>query len=327
MNRRYPHDYNTVPLALFWLLHLVWLFPWSVYFPALARLSYRGRDRASRVRLMALCWIGFVLVFFSFSSTQEYYSLPIYPAIALLLGCAMASVQPGTRLWLRRGDVALGVISAIAAAALLFLLLRVWHLPAPGDISSALTTRQPSTYTLSLGHMGDLTLDSFAYLRLPLVVALAAFVLGLSGLLVWSCSRRFLALAAMMVIFFHAARLAMVVFDPYLSSRVLARAFRSAPPGQLIVDDQYYVFSSVFFYADTTAFLHNGRVNNLEYGSNAPDAPHVFIGDGELARMWREPVRYYLLLDKLALSRIERVIGLNHFSIVKESGGKLLIAN
>ncbi len=27
LNRRYPHDYNTVPRLLFWLLNLVWLFP------------------------------------------------------------------------------------------------------------------------------------------------------------------------------------------------------------------------------------------------------------------------------------------------------------
>ena len=33
LNLRYPRDYNTVPRLYFWLLHLVWLFPWSVYFP------------------------------------------------------------------------------------------------------------------------------------------------------------------------------------------------------------------------------------------------------------------------------------------------------
>ena len=32
LNLRYPRDYNTVPRAVFWLFHLLWLFPWSVYF-------------------------------------------------------------------------------------------------------------------------------------------------------------------------------------------------------------------------------------------------------------------------------------------------------
>src|SRR4029077_14713428 len=58
LNLRYPRDYNTVPRPLFWLLHMVWLFPWSLYFPAVARLSYKPVDRPGRVRLLALCWAG-----------------------------------------------------------------------------------------------------------------------------------------------------------------------------------------------------------------------------------------------------------------------------
>ena len=37
------------------------------------------------------------------------------------------------------------------------------------------------SYTLSLGHMADLTLRAFAYLRLPLVVAGVAFAGGGGG--------------------------------------------------------------------------------------------------------------------------------------------------
>ena len=38
------------------------------------------------MRLMTACWIGAVMIFFTFSTTQEYYSMPIYPALALLIG-------------------------------------------------------------------------------------------------------------------------------------------------------------------------------------------------------------------------------------------------
>src|SRR5262249_43092631 len=57
LNLRYPRDYNTVPRLWFWLLHLVWLFPWSVYGAAAFRLNYKPSDRAGRTRLLALCWI------------------------------------------------------------------------------------------------------------------------------------------------------------------------------------------------------------------------------------------------------------------------------
>ena len=43
LNMRYPRDYDTVPRLYFWLFHLLWLFPWSVYFPAVAKLSFKPR--------------------------------------------------------------------------------------------------------------------------------------------------------------------------------------------------------------------------------------------------------------------------------------------
>src|SRR5215472_5600160 len=176
LNLRYPPDYATVPRVYFWLFHLIWLFPWSVYLPVTFKLSYKPVDRAGRARLLALCWIGFILVFFTFSTTQEYYSMPCYPALALLLGSAMAAEDK----WIRRGTAVLTAIASIAAAAAIAILILVRHVPTPGDIFSALIAH-PSAYTLSLGHMEDLTLQSFAYLRAPLILAAAAFLIGALG--------------------------------------------------------------------------------------------------------------------------------------------------
>jgi hypothetical protein len=61
-----------------------------------------------------------------------------------------------------------------------------------------------------------------------------------------------------MLLFFHAARLALMLFDPYLSPRPLGDALLRQPPGQLISGDQDYTFSSVFFYTNRTALLPNG---------------------------------------------------------------------
>jgi 4-amino-4-deoxy-L-arabinose transferase-like glycosyltransferase len=322
LNLRYPRDYNTVPRVYFWLFHLLWLFPWSVYLPGLARLEYTKRSRAGRMRLLALCWTGFVLVFFTFSTTQEYYSMPVYPALALLLGCALE--QSGSAV--RNGTKFIGGITALCAAAAASLLFLVRALPAPGDISQALT-RNPEAYTLSLGHMGDLTIASFAYLRLPLSLAALAFVIGAVSAFCLREYRAYIGLAVMMVVFFQAARLALVVFDPYLSSRALAEALKKAPEGQVIFDDQYYTFSSVFFYTGTRGLLLNGRVNNLEYGSNAPGAPQVFIDDSELQRLWRLPERQYLLVEGPSLPRIEKLVGAPALHTVAESGGKYLLSN
>ena len=322
LNRRYPHDYNTVPRLYFWLFQLVWMFPWSVYFPEVARLSFKPVDRAGRTRLLALCWAGFVMVFFTLSTTQEYYSMPCYPAFALLLGSAMAVGGA----WVRRGTRVIAAISGLLALAMFALLYHVRGMPTPGDISQALSSN-PSAYTLSLGHMEDLTLNSFAYFRLPLLIAGIAFLVGALGTFLARGKRAYLAAALMMIIFFHAARLALVVFEPYLSSRPLADAFLKSPDGALIVDHHYYEFSSVFFYTNRTALLLNGRRQNLVYGSYAPGAPNVFIQDSDFAELWRRPERYYIFAGDQAISRLEALAGPGGLVLVAESGGKALFTN
>jgi 4-amino-4-deoxy-L-arabinose transferase-like glycosyltransferase len=322
LNLRYPRDYNTVPRLDFWLFHLLWLFPWSVYLPALFRMDYGAPGRASRVRLMALCWTACVLGFFTFSTTQEYYSMPCYPALALLIGAALERGGQTVR-------IATRVAAAVASMALTAVAVILWlvrGLPASGDIASALS-RHPKAYTLSLGHMTDLTLAAFAYLRLPLALAGVAFVIGAAGAWRFRDWRATLSLAVMMTVLFHAARLAMVVFDPYLSSRALADGLLRSPAGQLIVDDPYYEFSSVFFYSNRTALLLNGRVNNLEYGSYAPGAPQVFIDDAAFARLWLSPQRYYTVTEGPKAARLERLVGKPELHLVVASGGKLLFSN
>jgi 4-amino-4-deoxy-L-arabinose transferase-like glycosyltransferase len=322
LNLRYPRDYNTVPRVYFWLLHLVWLFPWSVYFPAVWKLSFRPIDRAGRTRLLALCWAGFVLVFFTFSTTQEYYSMPAYPAFALLLGSAMA--MGGN--WVRRGTRVLAVVFACAALAAGTLCFLVRNVPTPGDISTALS-QNPAAYTLSLGHIEDLTLRSFAYLRVPLAAAAIAFLIGALGTMRSTGQRAFLAAGIMAVLFFQAARLALVVFDPYMSSRPLANALLQSPPGKLIVDHHYYTFSSIFFYTNRTALLLNGRFNNLVYGSYAPGAPDVFLDDAQWTGMWRMPDRCYIVADASQMPRFVKLAGRERLTTVAESGGKILLTN
>lgn len=248
--------------------------------------------------------------------------MPCYPALAILIGSAFSREYNPPR-WPTR---IVGIIALAAFAAIIFLLIQVWNLPTPGDISRALTIQNPDAYTLSLGHMGDLNIASFAYLRTPLIVAAIAFLIGAIG--AWFRHRpAMIALALMSVLFLNAARLALIDFDPYLASRSLARALLAAPPGQWIADNQYYTFSSVFFYTNRTALLLNGRVNNLEYGSYAPGAPQVFINDQQFKNRWLGTERHYLTIEHSAVDRIAKLLGPGHLIEVKESGGKHLFTN
>jgi 4-amino-4-deoxy-L-arabinose transferase-like glycosyltransferase len=319
LNLRYPRDYNTVPRALFWLLNLVWLFPWSAYLAGATRLTYGRATRASRVRLMALCWIAVVMLFFTFSTTQEYYSMPIYPALAILIGSALAE----GRYFKVSSRVLIGIFATLFAALGTVLAL-VARVPAKGELSQALN-QNPDMYTLSLGHMTDLTLPAFAYLKLPLAVAVAAF--GFCAVGLWLSVRTVAVLTVSMIVFFQAARLALVRFDTYLGSYPLAQKLEACPQGQLIEADAYYAFSSVFFYTNRTALLLNGRSNNLEYGSYAPNAPQVFIDDAGFQARWRSNDRYYLLAYGDDLAHLQALAGNANLHIVAENSGNYLFSN
>lgn len=248
--------------------------------------------------------------------------MPTYPAFALLLGCAMTMDNA----WIRGGSRFLAILTATAATIVFTLAFLVWNQPTPGDISDALS-RHPKVYTLSLGHMEDLTLSSFAYLRTPLLLAGVAFLIGTLGVILLRRYWRYMAIAVMMIVFFQAARLALVVFDPYMSSAPLAQALMKSPEGQLIVDHHYYDFSSVFFYTNRRALLLNGIINNLVYGSAAPGCPPVFINDAQFAKIWETPQRWYIVAADKMWPRFEKLVGPSDMVVIKRSGGKFLMTN
>jgi hypothetical protein len=102
--------------------------------------------------------------------------MPCYPALALLIGSAMVnegkSIRVATRIF--------SALSFIAGFTAIGILIFARHVPTPEDTTAA-RSRHASACTLSLGHMEDLTLHSFSYLRAPLAIPAFAFILGAIG--------------------------------------------------------------------------------------------------------------------------------------------------
>ncbi len=124
---RYPHDYNKMPALWYWLAHLAWLFPWSLFLPATFALVWKMRHKwikhlrldagqtvdfyldhalrddvatyvqslKFRVRTIWLLslYSAFSLLFFSISTNQEYYTFPVWPALFILIAGAVASIE------------------------------------------------------------------------------------------------------------------------------------------------------------------------------------------------------------------------------------------
>ncbi|MBI4470201.1 MAG: glycosyltransferase family 39 protein [Acidobacteria bacterium] len=334
LGRRHPFDYDTVPRPLFWGLHSVWFFPWIVllaYAVKSAVSSWQMEEKTGRsVRLLSI-WIAVVMLFFSFSTTQEYYSMPIYPALALLIGWGMARAETREEGWNLWGLRLAGILMMVVSISAGIVLYAIRTEKVIGDISSRLG-RNPEHYALSLGHVMDLNLAALAELRYHLFGTCLVFGIGAAA--VWFFTRRrstmgsAIAISMVLAGFFHVAEQARDVFGPYLSSKPIAGFLnaRLQPDDRLILNGEYESGSSINFYTQRQVYILNGRAANLEYGSYFPDAPHLFYQDHDLVELWRAQHRVYLITPGEGRERIESLLPAGVY-MVFESGGKLVLSN
>ncbi|HLY92187.1 MAG TPA: glycosyltransferase family 39 protein [Candidatus Angelobacter sp.] len=317
LKKRYPADYDTVPLWLFWGLMLVWLMPWTAFIvqairqvPARLREFRAGLTPPQQATLLFALWQLLILLFFSFSSRQEYYVLPGLPGVALLIGgwLARETVSPHESEERRSGRIsslALVVIGVAACAACFYF---AWQAQAPprGYDIAELLKKNPQDYALSFGHFLDLTPQAMGAFRVPLLVTGMAFALGtILNFLLRRTNRTFaanLALAFMTVALLLATHRALEIFSPVLSSKALAEEIeRNWKPGAVIEDNgDYEAASSVNFYTHRQIRMLNGRCNNIWYGSKFADAPQIFDDDASFERLWNSNTRVFLLTDSKA---------------------------
>jgi 4-amino-4-deoxy-L-arabinose transferase-like glycosyltransferase len=366
LGRRIPKDYNKLPGYLYWTLHLLWLFPWSLYLPlALRRLwvemrragarnlpSDLGRkssgeggaparyidsgtalDFRARTRWICVLWAGVTLLFFSFSTNQEYYTFPAYLALFLLLAAALAGEEEdGRQGWLLATSAVSVAVRLIFAVVLIGGLWSSRHMAFVPDIGEVLARTNLDTDTLSMGHILNLTGQSFAALRLPTILAVIALVFGSLAEIVLRVKRKHFAstwaLAVTMMVFLMAAHVALIRFDPFLSSHVLAERIAQQVQPQdrvLIYGDQAYG-SSLVYYLRHPVELVNGRSSSMWFGSTFPDAPQIFLDDGDLVRLWKSGTRVFLFAPDFQQKKVEVLLGESAL-VYASSSGKVVYTN
>jgi 4-amino-4-deoxy-L-arabinose transferase-like glycosyltransferase len=346
LNKRVPRDYGTVPLLLFWGLLLVWLFPWSVFLPPsfaavkFSRLREAVNSPATRARLVFLIGAFFVVLFFSFSTRQEYYVLPALPALALLIGAWLAeeeSSSAGSRLrrWGKISSTALAVLGSLCGIIAVVLAIASPPVSPGADIADLLNSApaESQQYALSLGHFLDLNLPVMTVFRVPLLLFGLSLFLG--SALNWRFRRLErpglgnASLAAMTLCLLIAIHMALVTFSPLLTSKPLADAIaRVYRPGDIIeINGEYEGGSTLNYYTGHPVRILNGRSANLWYGSYFPDAPQIFDDSASFQRLWAGPQRVFLWTE--LESRDNALAGIDAGAVftLARSGGKLILTN
>jgi 4-amino-4-deoxy-L-arabinose transferase-like glycosyltransferase len=371
LGHRIPHDYNKLPGYLYWSLHIVWLFPWSLFAPAAIVLAWRERHRlrsalqntatltfAQRSVLLLSIFSALILVFFSISTNQEYYTFPVYLPLLLLLAAALAHIEAHTEARIEaraESDIAqlhpcpplprtltfahaaFTVLGLAIAAALAYGLWTSRHLPFVPDIGDLLAHRDVGGYTLSMSHFFDLTGPSFAALRLPAAIAAIAFALG--PIAAWILRRRGRALGSTVAIaltsaaFLIAAHIALVRFSPMLSSHNFAETIQQleqnssiAPNTQVMIFGDQAFGSSIPFYLGRRVSLVDGRSTSMLFGSLFPDAPPIFLTSADLLAQWGRGPRKLLFVPLEQRDTVDHLLGPRQITL-QETSGKALITD
>jgi 4-amino-4-deoxy-L-arabinose transferase-like glycosyltransferase len=374
LGSRFPHDYSKLPFVYYWLLPLIWTFPWSLFFPAAIVVAWKTRhtwlqhlrkdagqtvdfylDHAAREDVASYvfrlkfrsrsAWLlgiyaAFLLLFFSLSTNQEYYTWPAWIPLIMLTAGMLAGIEesaedrraaalsskdsaPGSG-WLVIAHALYALVGVIAAALLGWGLWQSRDLPFVSDIGTLLAHRNVGDYQLSMSHFFDLTGPSFAALRLPAGIAAAALLLGPVTGLILRLTRRNLAATVSMgltsAVFLVAAHIAFARFEPMLSSRQLATTIlqKGTPADEFIIFGDQSDASSVVFYTHRF-FGHpaqlvmercseHGNGSSLLWGSCYPDAPNIFLTQDQLSTQWGQGPRHWIFAQDINRSKVEQLL-------------------
>jgi|SRR5271157_467492 len=344
LGTRQPPGFDTVPLVLFWAFLVLWLVPWAVFLPqALKNVPLRWRDlgaplgkqldRRGRANLLFFLWALVILLFFSFSTRQEYYTIPALPGVALLAGGWLAresesGASEADRRTGRASSLVFMIVGVLAAAIGLALFYRS-HQPPPGVDLADLLRKNPQDYDFSLGHVLDFTTDALGMFRGPLLGAALSLLFG-TTLNLWMRRRGRpawgnAALSLMMVGLLTCVHVSFATFSPILSSHDLAVAIQKEyrPGDVIVVDGEYHQASTLNFYLQVPVRVLHEPSGNLWYGEKFPDAPHVFETPQSFAALWSGTARVFVWTDK---DDPKELAGMPHF-LVARSGGKAIFRN
>ncbi len=366
LGRRIPHDYGQVPIPIFWLLLVLWLFPWAAFLPtAVIGAIKQLRDRVASSSSSHRRWSTAPRPLPPERSSPRHAPLGrhhprlLHPLLAAgVLPPPRASRARTPRRWPPRhaptdrttfsnlspspptrvtsAPLRASLYGLVPIGTLLFLVCGYFALtaptPRPGVTLNDLLSSNPALYNLSLGHIFDLTGSAMGFFRWPLaVVALSMLLLGPGQHLLRARTRAFAAnllIAAAMTGVLLAAHEAYVRFNPILGSKDLALVINAQKrPGDLIlIDGELTSGSSLLFYTRQPAFLVNGRINGPWFGSFFPDAPPIFLTDRDLTRLWSGSHRIFLLTYH-PTERERDLIPSGPVIDLADSGGKTLLSN
>ena len=295
LGRREPVNYTPLSVPAFWTSTLLWLFPWFLFLPsALPRRDGRWSRR------LALAWIwsiGIVVFFTLTGSRMEYYALPAFPALAVILGA-------GWRRFVISGRRAPAILApslivsgiGLAVVPLVFLSARTGSV-ALTELVSSLDGYYREYFA---SHPGTGMVFGTELLRRARPFPILLLLLGGTTFLALRMARRRSAFAlwvACVLPILGLADVGMRLVANDRSQRAAAAIVGRnwAPGARLVVAEDYEEACGITFYTGRATQVVGGPGPELLFGYRRGDAPDVFLTPDAFLDLWESSDRVLVL--------------------------------
>ena len=319
--RAFLEDDVPVGTLAFVALTFIWFFPWSVF--AFARPSPSAAADA-RWRILMVIWVAVVLAFFAASRSKlEYYALPAFPALAVMVGAGWASGRDIGR-WLAAGMagcVIVGVAALVGGA---------W-LTADGALAGL---AELNVYYRILREQGQpLPFDSVRPFALLLQALGAALVAGwtLAAVAWWRGWRRtaFGAVGGSAVVIAVLIVQLLHVVEPHHSAAPVSAVLTAmARPADVVAVEGSLEYSAALpFYTGRRIVVVNGERGDLDIASRRPDARGWFLDSAGLGRRWQEDARVFLVTQRPRAQSVVAGLPADSIHVLGRYGSRWLYSN
>jgi 4-amino-4-deoxy-L-arabinose transferase-like glycosyltransferase len=289
--RRYVEADVPISTLGFLAASFVWAFPWGVF--TLARAE-PGWTPPARWRPVIALWLVVVVGVFALSRFKhEYYALPAFPALAVLVGAGWAGGRDIGRwlalgligcvavglgaLWIGAGPTAGQVLNGLAELNAYYRILRDQRVPLPFE---------PGRFGVLMQVLGWVLLVGWG-------LAAACWARGWR----WAAFTSLIGVAGAITLLIF--RLLAIV-EPHHSVKEVAQVINAqALPDDLVVLEGSLSYGGALpFYTRRRLLLVNGAVDYYAITARLPEARGVFIDSGELQKLWEGPRRVFLVAHR-----------------------------
>lgn len=307
IGRNDPPVVWSIPLATFWVLNLIWFFPWTAFIPAAISESRKPMDNGRRALItLSWAWAAVILTFFSVSGRLEHYFFPALPALVLPVALALGREGDSrTVQWGFRGLAILGILVLVlgAGAGIWYYVSRTSPQPSQGARTDVIAE---SDFSI----LAEMPVSIMRSLLRPALITVLTLAGGCAAALWMEIRRRraaaVLCITAVMTVICGMTQWSLILCEDLISSKKFGMAVAGAaqPGDHLVIVGDYESANSISFYQPLHIEVFDGVAYSLIPGMRFPDAPRIVLKGTEFKELWRSGKHTFVVIPEARRSEL-----------------------